>query len=373
MSHRSQSNSGVLSTGSLLYPQAFFKLYSCLRAPCAFSLAFARPLGYAPAMAVFTPLTTDDLRTALAGFRLGKIKRVHPVAEGSEHTVHMLETSDHAGTETTYVHILFEQRLKPADLPALVSLHDHLAKKNMPTPRLLRDGKGDAIHKVKGKPAALMSFVPGRPILEATPMHCTQVGSLLARFHKNTGDLPKEPALTKHMGLDDLLRMQGEMHTASPVGPLAEMLATLSRATNDIEKQKESWRSLPGGACHADLFMDNVFFAGDDLSGLIDLWFACDDPYAYDLAIALSAWGFSAEGDFLAERFQALLGGYQQVRPLNAEEHAALPALLIRSAVRFLTTRLHDALFLPDHPAKTGKNPGPWHKILRFHLDRAAS
>ena len=45
-------------------------------------------------------------------------------------------------------------------------------------------------------------------------------------------------------------------------------------------------KGLPKGIIHGDAFQDNIFFKNDKLSGLIDFYFACNDFYAYDLAIS---------------------------------------------------------------------------------------
>ena len=72
-----------------------------------------------------------------------------------------------------------------------------------------------------------------------------------------------------------------------------------------------SWRGvwpsdLPSGIIHADLFPDNVFFLGNELSGLIDFYFACNDLLAYDIAVCLNAWCFEKDGSFNMTKGMAL-------------------------------------------------------------------
>ena len=57
------------------------------------------------------------------------------------------------------------------------------------------------------------------------------------------------------------------------------------------------------------LFQDNVFFLDDHLSGLIDFYFACNDFYAYDVAICLNAWCFEKDGAYNITKGTALLVG----------------------------------------------------------------
>ena len=78
---------------------------------------------------------------------------------------------------------------------------------------------------------------------------------------------------------------------------------------------------LPAGVIHADLFPgQHVFFLGDRLSGLIDFYFACNDLFAYDIAVCLNAWCFEKDGAFNATKAVALLAGYEEMRPLSQQE-----------------------------------------------------
>jgi homoserine kinase type II len=118
---------------------------------------------------------------------------------------------------------------------------------------------------------------------------------------------------------------------------------------------------------HADLFTDNVFFIGDELSGLIDFYFACTDAFAYDLAICLNAWCFEADGRFHRDMGAALIAGYEAVRPLVSAEVTALPILCRGAALRFMLTRLVDWLNVPAGALVRPKDPLEYDRRLNFH------
>jgi homoserine kinase type II len=139
----------------------------------------------------------------------------------------------------------------------------------------------------------------------------------------------------------------------------------LARELDDLTKH---WpKSLPEGVIHADLFPDNVFFLDDKLSGMIDFYFACNDWFAYDLGICLNAWCFEKDGSLNATKARALVRGYRKIRPITAEEIAALPILARGSALRFLLTRLYDWLHHPPGAFVQPKDPLEYLKKLRFH------
>jgi homoserine kinase type II len=111
----------------------------------------------------------------------------------------------------------------------------------------------------------------------------------------------------------------------------------------DIEAFARLWpKDLPQGVIHADFFPDNVFFQNGRFVAAIDFYFACTDLYAYDVGVCLNAWCFEPDGSFNVTAAQALVAGYDSVRPLSAEERAALPVLAWGAAMRFFLTRLHD-------------------------------
>ena len=110
-----------------------------------------------------------------------------------------------------------------------------------------------------------------------------------------------------------------------------------------------------------------MFFLGNELSGLIDFYFACTDTLAYDLAICLNAWCFEQDHSYNVTKGRALLQGYDKVRPLSGEEREALPLLSRGAALRFLLTRLVDWLSVPTGALVRPKDPLEYYRKLRFH------
>ncbi|HEY5337277.1 MAG TPA: phosphotransferase, partial [Rhizomicrobium sp.] len=142
-------------------------------------------------------------------------------------------------------------------------------------------------------------------------------------------------------------------------------LAALIQSTLD---GLQAWpSSLPSGIIHADLFPDNVLFVNGEVSGLIDFYFACNDSFAYDIAVMLNAWCFEQDGAFNITKAKSFLSAYRQHRDLTSDEIAALPMLARGAALRFLLTRLYDWLNPDPSALVRPKDPRDYVKRLRFH------
>jgi homoserine kinase type II len=126
-------------------------------------------------------------------------------------------------------------------------------------------------------------------------------------------------------------------------------------------------QNLPTGVIHADLFPDNVLMLGDTVTGLIDFYFACNDILAYDLAVTHVAWCFADDNSFRADVSEALMQGYESVRPLSPTERAALPLLAQGAAMRFAMSRAYDWLNTPADALVTRKDPMAPARRLGFY------
>ena len=132
----------------------------------------------------------------------------------------------------------------------------------------------------------------------------------------------------------------------------------LDLAASSLDSILQNWPSnLPAGHIHADMFPNNVLFVGDALTGIIDFYFACQDLYAYDIAVCLNSWCFDADGSFNVTKSGALLHGYEQVRGLKQSEKNALPVLNQGAALRFFLTRLYDWINTPADALVKPLNP----------------
>jgi homoserine kinase type II len=188
------------------------------------------------------------------------------------------------------------------------------------------------------------------------------LGRALAQFHQAGADFPlKRPNALSVDGWGVLLEA-----TVDRADEVQNGLAAL--LSQEFGTLMADWPTdLPGGVIHADLFPDNVFFTGDRLTGLIDFYFACNDAFAYDLAICMNAWCFERDGSLNITKARALLASYESVRRLTEAERDTLPILARGACLRFLLTRLFDWLNHPPGAMVTPKNPLEYLKLLRFH------
>ncbi len=308
-------------------------------------------------MAVYTEVTDEELQDFIGTYDVGRLLSFKGIAEGVENSNFLVHTD-----KASYILTLYEKRVDPDVLPYFLNLLQHLAGKGLscPTPVPSRDGK--LLGTLAGRPAALVTFLEGMWVKRPRVEHCAGLGKAMAELHIDGQDYDgfRTNALNV-AGWRPLFEQCGDRSDTVHPGLGDEI-------TRELAHLEATWPSdLPHGVIHADLFPDNVFFLGNELSGLIDFYFACNDAFAYDIAICLNAWCFEIDLSFNVTKARALLKGYTSVRQLDSNEYDALPTLCRGAALRFLLTRLYDWLSVPEGALVTPKNPLEYLKKLKFH------
>ena len=315
-------------------------------------------------MAVYTEVSDDELARFIARYELGGLLSYKGIAEGVENTNYLLHTG-----KGPFFLTLYEKRVAPADLPFFLDLLEHLAKAGINCPTPVRDADGRMLGALAGKPAALVTFLEGVWIRRPQPRHCAAVGQAMAQLHMAGKSF--RPQRANALGLAGwrplFQRLQARAEEIAP-----GLSGVIDQELNYLET---NWpNDLPTGIIHADLFPDNVFFLGEELSGLIDFYFACNDALAYDIAVTLNAWCFETDHSFNITKGQALLKGYQSARALAPAERRALPLLARGAALRFLLTRAYDWLHTASEALVSRKDPHEYLRRLKFHRSiRSAS
>ena len=308
-------------------------------------------------MAVYTEVSDDALRAFLALYDIGEATSFKGIAEGVENSNYLMRTN--AGQ---YFLTLFEKRVKAEDLPFFIGLMEHLAQRGVTCPQPVRNRAGSALGELAGRPATIVTFLDGIWIRRPNVRHCGEVGAALARMHLAGADFPLKRANALSLQGWRPLFQSAEARADEVAPQLREEIAT------ELNFLQAHWpKNLPAGVIHADLFNDNVFFLGENLSGLIDFYFACNDALAYDLAICLSAWSFEPDNAFNVSKGRAMISAYERLRPLGEAEIEALPLLARGAALRFMLTRLVDWLNVPPGAKVAPKNPLEYRDKLRFH------
>jgi homoserine kinase type II len=308
-------------------------------------------------MAVYTDVSAEDLADFLADYDLGELLSYKGIAEGVENSNFLVHT-----TVGYFILTLYEKRVAPEDIPFFLALMGHLAARGLTCPQPVKNQTGDMLGWIAGRPAALVTFLDGMWIRRPTAAHCAALGEALAQLHLAGADFP--------MRRRNALSADGwrPLYVASAAGADTVQPGLREAIEKELTLLEGAWPSgLPEGVIHADLFPDNVFFLGEQLSGLIDFYFACTDTLAYDIAICLNAWCFEPDHSYNVTKGRALLQGYVAARPLSIEERVALPLLSRGACLRFLLTRLVDWLNVPPGALVRPKDPLEYFRKLRFH------
>ncbi len=309
-------------------------------------------------MSVFTKVTRDELARWLRDYAIGSLVDLQGIASGVENTNYFVTT-----THGRYVLTLFE-RLSAAELPFYLNLMSHLARHGIPCPAPIADQRNELLGTLAGKPATLVTCLPGAPVMSPQPRHCALVGAMLAGMHlagrsyAGSQENPRGPKWWRE--------------TSVAVMPFLDARRQ-ALLRSELEFQRSSAApGMPRGPVHADLFRDNVLFEGDGLGGFIDFYFAGVDAFLFDVAVTVNDWCIDAAGELDAVRAGALLAAYAGVRPFTEEERRAWPAMLRAGALRFWLSRLYD-FYLPRPGELThAHDPEHFRRVLESRRERVA-
>lgn len=309
-------------------------------------------------MSVYTSISEPELQQFLSQYDVGELVSYTGISAGIENTNYFVDTQKE-GLQQRFVLTLFET-YSAQEMPFFLGLMKHVADANVPSAHPIASLDGELLLELKGKPAALVERLNGGDIKQPNTAQLKEIGRAMAQMHiagKNYAG-QRQNCRSIDWWEDALQRLQDKL-------PADET----QLITAEIEHQKAVDRSqLPAGVIHADLFHDNALFDGDQLAGIIDFYFACNDVFLYDIAVTLNDWCSTETGGLDSNKAQAYLSAYQQVRELTASEQAAFCAMLRAGALRFWLSRLIDWHFPREGEMTHSKDPNQFKQILQQRI-----
>lgn len=306
-------------------------------------------------MSVYTTVERDELEEFLRHYRLGELVDYEGISAGIENTNYFVTTS-----RGQYVLTLFEA-LSAEELPYFLDLMAHLAEHKVPSAHPMPDEQGRYLRTLNGKPAALVVRLAGHSVEAPSTDQCAELGRSVGHMHvvgQAFGNHRKNRR-GPHWWLE----------TAREVLPkLSEVETSLLNTELEFQRQHRH-DTLPQGVIHADLFRDNALFVGDQLTGIIDFYYACNDVLLYDVAVTVNDWCTRPDGSLDTHRLEAFLTAYQGERRFTDAEHAAWPVMLRAGALRFWLSRLKDMHFPREGEITHIKDPTVFQHILESRVN----
>ena len=311
-------------------------------------------------MAIYTKLEEKDINNILSNYSIGKLKSFKGIQEGIENTNYYLLVE-----EKKYILTIYEKRVNPEDLPFFSKLMTGLNNKNYKCPVPIINNKNVTISEYKGKKLMIVSFLEGKAKQMLTPYDCKQVGIEVARMHEITKDfkIKRNNNLSVKSWRNLFNSIKDECTKINK--DLPKLIDT-----NLIDVENNWPKNLPSGIIHADLFNDNIFFQDEKFSGIIDFYFSCNDFYSFEIAICFNALCFDGQKNnlsFNVTKAKNFIDGYSSIRKLSNEEKESIKVLSQGAALRFLLTRVFDALNTVEGAIVKVKDPLEYLKRLEFH------
>ena len=311
-------------------------------------------------MAVYTKLSEENLKDILSNYNLGKLDSFKGIEEGIENTNYFLSVN-----KKKYILTVYEKRVKTKDLPFFSKLMTTLNKSNFKCPVPITNNNEQVITELNNKKLMIVTFLEGKAKSNLSPDNCKSVGIEVAKMHEITKNFnikrQNDLSIKSWRNLFDSVKSQcSKIHSDLP--------RLIEENLKDVEA---NWpKNLPQGIIHADLFHDNIFFNKDKFSGIIDFYFSCNDFFAFEIAICFNALCFDGVKEnlsFNVTKAKNFIDGYNSIRKITEIEKNSLKTLSQGAALRFLLTRVFDALNTVEGAMVKVKDPIEYLKRLEFH------
>ena len=311
-------------------------------------------------MAVYTKLNHHKIEKILSNYNLGKLDKFEGIEEGIENTNYFLSVE-----KKKFILTIYEKRVKSEDLPFFSDLMSSLNKSNFKCPAPILNKHNKTITEFDGKKIMIVSFLEGKAKKNLSPLNCKSIGIEVAKMHEITKNFKfkreNDLSINSWRGLFSTVKDKcSEIHKDLP--------KLIEENLIDVEK---NWpKNLPQGIIHADLFHDNIFFIQDKFSGIIDFYFSCEDYFAFEIAICFNALcfdGLKENLSFNVTKAKNFVDGYTSIRKLTDFEKNSIKVLSQGAALRFLLTRVFDALNTVEGAIVKIKDPMEYLKRLEFH------
>ena len=310
-------------------------------------------------MAVYTKINKKDISYINKKFDLEKIIKFKGIKQGIENTNYLLISKS-----KKFILTIFEKRVSKREIPFFMKLMDALNKSKINCPKPHKKKDGGYLINIKNKTACIVSFLKGKDKKSLNFKNCYDIGKMIAEMHQST---KKINLFRKNsMGIKYL-------------NPLMKSIKFKSKKFNNIEKFlknnfkdiKIKWpENLPNGLIHGDLFIDNIFFRNNKLSGVIDFYFAANDYFMYEIAICINALCFDKKrSKFIInkKKVKNLIKGYEKIRKITVKEKKSLNILCRGAAIRYFMTRLYDYSNTPKTAFIKIKDPREYYQKLIIH------
>lgn len=313
-------------------------------------------------MSVYTQLNQNQLQSLLENYSTPALVSFTGISDGIENTNYRVECEGQS-----FVLTIFEQA-QTKDLDTLLALMHFLDQNDVQVPSPLSNSEGDLLSVLNiddiQKPYILCPLLSGKHEETPKPIHCEQMGALLAKVHLLSSLFKTDQLSTP---AHQWWQNQGQS-IEKALGPEQLSLHQETVAFFNQNLDQTTLEALPKGIVHSDAFPDNVLFSDDKISAWLDWYDATNDYFIYDLAVIANSWCASDDGVLDSKKLSGLLSGYKILRPFSSLENTLWPTFLKLAAFRFWISRL----IYVGEMTKSGrrgelnpkKNPEDFYKIL---------